>query len=71
MTERLREINAITLSNVKREVESLKSEMRALRTGHLTATVARALWFIEISTMCVIHSLVRSISRVSRSRKRL
>ena len=30
MTEGPREINAVTLSNVKREVESLKSEMRAL-----------------------------------------
>ena len=42
-----REINAITLSNVKREVKSLKSEMRALRTGHLTGTVARAPWSPE------------------------
>ena len=44
MTERPGEIDAITLSNVKREVEPLKSEMRTLRTGHLTATVARVPW---------------------------
>ena len=47
MSGRPREINAITLSNVKREVESLKSEMRALRTDHVTATVARARWSLE------------------------
>ena len=29
------EINAITLSTMKREVQSLKSELRALRTDHL------------------------------------
>ena len=29
------EINAITFATVKREVQSLKSELRALRTGHL------------------------------------
>ena len=29
------EINAITFSTMKREVQSLKSELRALRTGHL------------------------------------
>ena len=29
------EINAITRATVKRDVESLKSALRALRTGHL------------------------------------
>ena len=36
-----REINAVTLSTMKREVGSLKSEARALRTGHVTATERR------------------------------
>ena len=40
-------INAITLSNVKREVESLKSELRALWTGHFTVTEGRMLWTLE------------------------
>ena len=30
------EINAITFSTMKREVQSLKSDLRALRTGHLS-----------------------------------
>ena len=30
------EINAITFSTMKRKVQSLKSELRALRTGHLS-----------------------------------
>ena len=34
VTEKTRAINAIALSTTKREVESLKSEVRALRTGH-------------------------------------
>ena len=33
---KIREINAITFSTMKREVQSLKSELRALRTGHLS-----------------------------------
>ena len=47
MTERPCEINAITLSKVKREVEPLESAMRALRTGHLSSTVVRAPWSPE------------------------
>ena len=47
MTEGPREINAMTLSSVKREVESLKIEMRALCTSHFTATVPRAPWSPE------------------------
>ena len=35
------EINAITFSTMKREVESLKSELRALRTGHLCTSEVR------------------------------
>ena len=35
------EINAITFSTMKREVQSLKSELRALRTGHLTTSEVR------------------------------
>ena len=36
-----REINAITFTTMKREVESLKSELRALRTGHLSTSEVR------------------------------
>ena len=35
------DINAITTSTMKREVKSLKSELRALRTGHLSTTEVR------------------------------
>ena len=35
------EINAITFSTMKREVQSLKSELRALRTGHLSTSEVR------------------------------
>ena len=38
---RSREINAITFSTMKREVQSLKSESRALRTGHLSTSEVR------------------------------
>ena len=38
------EINAITFSTMKREVQSLKSELRALRTGHLSTSEVRLLW---------------------------
>ena len=36
-----REINAITFSTVKREVQSLKSKLHALRTGHLSTSEVR------------------------------
>ena len=35
------EINAITFSTMKREVQSLKSELLALRTGHLSTSEVR------------------------------
>ena len=35
------EINAITFSTMKCEVQSLKSELRALRTGHLFTSEVR------------------------------
>ena len=35
------EINAITFSTMKREVQSLKSEFRALRAGHLSTSEVR------------------------------
>ena len=35
------EINAITFSTMKREVKSLKSELRALRNGHLSTSEVR------------------------------
>ena len=35
------EINAITFSTMKREVQSLKSELRALRAGHLSTSEVR------------------------------
>ena len=41
------EINAITFSTMKREVQSLKSELRALRTGHLSTSEVRLLWTPE------------------------
>ena len=41
------EINAITLSTTKREVQSLKSELRALRSGHLSTSEVRLPWTIE------------------------
>ena len=41
------EINAITFSTMKREVQSLKSELRALRTGHLSASEVRLPWTPE------------------------
>ena len=44
---KIREINAITFSTMKREVESLKSELRALRTGHLSTSEVRLPWTLE------------------------
>ena len=41
------EINAITFSTMKREVQSLKSELRALRTGHLSSSKVRLPWTPE------------------------
>ena len=35
------EINGITFSTMKREVQSLESEVRALRTGHLSTSEVR------------------------------
>ena len=41
------EINAITFSTMKREVQSLKSEFPALRTGHLSTSEVRLPWTPE------------------------
>ena len=41
------EINAITFSTTKREVQSLNSELRALRTGHLSTSEVRLPWTPE------------------------
>ena len=41
------EINAITFSTMKREVQSLKSELRALRTGPLSTSEVRLPWTPE------------------------
>ena len=41
------EINAIKFSTMKREVQSLESEMRALRTGHLSASEVGHPWTPE------------------------
>ena len=38
------EINAITVSTMKREVQSLKRELRALRTVHLSTSEVRLPW---------------------------
>ena len=38
------EINAITFSTMKHEVQSLKSELRALRTGHLSTSEVGLPW---------------------------
>ena len=68
----------MTLSNVKREVESLKIEMRALRTSHLTETMPRAPWspeekrrdemngHTEYDDKCEICVKTRGISRYPR-----
>ena len=45
--KRVREINAITFTTLKREVQSLKSELRALRTGHLSTSDVRLPWTPE------------------------
>ena len=42
-----REINAITITTLQREVQSLKSELRALRTGHLSTSEVRPPWTPE------------------------
>ena len=39
-----REINAIAFSTMKREVQSLKSELRARHAGHLSTSEARLPW---------------------------
>ena len=44
------EINAVTFSTMKREVQSLKSELRALRTGHLSASEVRLPWTPEFNS---------------------
>ena len=41
------EINAITFSTMKREIQSLKSELRALRSGRLSATEVKRPWTPE------------------------
>ena len=41
------EINAITFSTMKREVQYLKSERRVLRTGHLSTSEVRLPWTLE------------------------
>ena len=41
------EINAITFSTMAREVQSLKSELRALGTGHLSTSEVRLRWTPE------------------------
>ena len=41
------EVNAITFSTKKREVQSLKSELRALRPGHLSTSEVRLPWTPE------------------------
>ena len=41
------EIDAITFSTLKREVQSLKSELRALRIGHLSTSEVRLPWTLE------------------------
>ena len=41
------EINAVTFSTRKREVQSLKSELRVLRTGHLSTSEVRLPWTPE------------------------
>ena len=41
------EINAITFSTMKCEVQSLKSELRAFRTGHLSTSEIRLPWSPE------------------------
>ena len=43
----IREINAITFCTMKHEVESLKSELRALRIGHLSTSEVRLPWTPE------------------------
>ena len=45
--KRVREINAVILTTLKREVQSLKSELRALRTGHLSTSDVRLPWTPE------------------------
>ena len=42
-----REINAITFSTLKRKVQSHKSELRALRTGHMSTSEVRLPWTPE------------------------
>ena len=51
------EINAITFSTMKREVQSLKSELRALRTGHLSTSEVRLPWTPEEKLR---HEFIRS-----------
>ena len=41
------EIDAITFSTLKREVQSLKSALRARRTGHLSTSEVRLPWTLE------------------------
>ena len=42
-----REINAITFSTMKREIQSRKCVLRALRTGHLSTSEVRLPWTPE------------------------
>ena len=57
------EINAITFSTVKRDVQSLKSELRAMRTGHLFISEVRQPWTLDEKLRHESHG------RVSRSRR--
>ena len=44
---KIRETNAISFSIMKREVQSLKSELRALRVGHLSTSEVGLPWTLE------------------------
>ena len=54
------EISAIIFSTIKREVQSLKSELRALRTGHLSTS--------EVRLPLTRDRVLRSVMRVSLSK---
>ena len=58
------EINAITFSTMKREVQPLKSELRALRTGHLKRNFDTSLTdTLSMTTGCEICVKSSGISR--------
>ena len=68
---KIREIHSITFSTMRREVQSLKSELRALRTGHLSTSEVRLPWTLEEKHRHEVNGHVEKSSGISRHPRRV